>query len=97
MNIYEIKRILGENSYYIKRTFHVDEMGVFGSFVRGDQKKDSDIDILVSFKKGYKDFFNYIRLKYYIEELLGRRIDLVMKDALKPRLRQKIINEALNV
>ncbi len=93
MVIPEIKKSLMENSNYIKGTFHVKEIGIFGSFVKGEQNTSSDIDILVAFEKGHKDFFNYMRLKYYLEELLGRQVDLVIKEAVKPRLKQKIFDE----
>ena len=89
----EVKKILIENSNYIKKAFYVKEIGIFGSFVKGKQKAKSDIDILVIFEKGHKDFFNYMRLKYCLEDLLGRRVDLVIKEAVKPRLKQKIFNE----
>jgi len=89
----EVKKILIENSNYIKKTFYVKEIGIFGSFVKGKQKANSDIDLLVIFEKGHKDFFNYMRLKYCLEDLLGRRVDLVIKEAVKPRLKQKIFNE----
>jgi len=89
----EVKKILIENITYIKETFYVKEIGIFGSFVKGKQKAKSDIDILVIFEKGHKDFFNYMRLKYCLEDLLGRRVDLVIKEAVKPRLKQKIFNE----
>jgi len=93
MDIFEIKKILKKNDSYIKATFYVREIGIFGSFVKGKQKIKSDTDILVTFEKGHKDFFNYMRLKYYIEELLGRKVDLVIKEAIKPRLRERIFNE----
>jgi len=95
MNIIEIKKILEKNNNYIIKTFHVREMGIFGSFVKGEEKtdNDSDIDILITFSKGYKDFFNYMRLKYYLEDLLGREVDLVIKEAVKPRLKERIFRE----
>jgi len=89
----EVKKILIENSNYIKKTFYVKEIGIFCSFVKGKQKANSDIDLLVIFEKGHKDFFNYMRLKYCLEDLLGRRVDLVIKEAVKPRLKQTIFNE----
>ena len=97
MNINKIKNILKDNISYIKRTYFVADIGLFGSFAKGTQKEDSDIDILVSFEKGHKDFFNYIRLKYYLEGLLKRKVDLVIKEALKSGLRQKILDEVINV
>lgn len=95
MNIIEIKKILEKNSNYLRQTFHIRELGIFGSFVKGEEKidNDSDIDILITFGKGYKDFFNYMRLKYYLENLLGRKVDLVIKEAVKPRLKERIFRE----
>ena len=71
------------------------KIGVFGSFVQNKQTKKSDIDILVEFKRGHKDFFNYMRLKYYLEESLGRKVDLVIKEAVKSELRERIFNEVV--
>lgn len=95
MNIIEIKKIFKKHNNYIRQTFHVSEIGIFGSFVKGQEKADnnSDIDILITFKKGHKDFFNYMRLKYYLENLLGREVDLVIKEAVKPRLKERIFSE----
>jgi predicted nucleotidyltransferase len=95
MNIVEIKKILEKNNKYLRQTFHVMEIGIFGSFVKEEEKtdNDSDIDILITFRKGYKDFFNYMRLKYYLEDLLGREVDLVIKEVVKPRLKERIFKE----
>ena len=95
MNIIDIKEILEKHNNYLRQTFHVSEIGIFGSFVKGREKADnsSDVDILITFKKGYKDFFNYMRLKYYLENLLGREVDLVIKEAVKPRLKKRIFSE----
>jgi len=93
MNINEIERKLKERKVYIKRLFYVREIGIFGSFIRREQTESSDIDILVVFEKGHKDFFNYMRLKYYLEELLGRNVDLVIRNAVRSRLRKRIFSE----
>jgi hypothetical protein len=58
------------------------------------QRKRSDADILVEFEKGHKDFFNYMRLKHYLEGLLQKRVDLVMKGAIKRQLKTSILSEA---
>jgi uncharacterized protein len=55
--------------------------------------KRSHIDLLVSFEQGFKDLFNYLRLKRYLEELLGHKVDLVIKEAVKPGLRDSIFSE----
>ncbi|MBU2054683.1 nucleotidyltransferase family protein [Patescibacteria group bacterium] len=97
MNIQEIRQTLEKNSEYIKKTFFVKEFGVFGSYVKDEQKPESDVDILVAFESGHKDFFNYMRLKYCLEELIGKKVDLVIKEAVKSRLRDKIFSEVVYV
>ena len=93
MDAEEIERELEKKKEYIKRVFHIKEIGLFGSYIRGEETASSDIDVLVEFSKGHKDFFNYMRLKFYLEELFGRHVDLVMKDAVKSRLRERILSE----
>jgi predicted nucleotidyltransferase len=95
MYIEHIKNRLFSQKPDIQKRFHVKKIGVFGSIVRNKQTKNSDIDILVEFEKGHKDFFNYMRLKYYLEELLNRQVDLVIKEAVKPQLRERIFNEVV--
>ncbi len=89
-----IKEILKKNKTYIKTNYYVHEIGIFGSFIRSEQSKQSDIDILVEFEDGHKDFFNYMRLKYYLEDIFGKKVDLVMKKAIKPELKKRILSEA---
>jgi predicted nucleotidyltransferase len=97
MHIEEIKSRLAKQRAEILKTFHEKKIGVFGSLVRNKQTRRSDVDILVEFEKGYKDFFNYMRLKYYLEASLGRKVDLVIKEAVKPRLKERIFNEVVYV
>ncbi|RLI77354.1 nucleotidyltransferase [Archaeoglobales archaeon] len=96
-NFEEIKEILKEHSDNLKQKFGVKELGIFGSYVRGEQKEGSDLDILVEFKEGYKTFDNYMDLKFYLEELLNVKVDLVSKTALKPRLKPHILKEVVYV
>jgi predicted nucleotidyltransferase len=70
--------------------FGVERIGLFGSFLNNKQKSDSDIDILVEFKKGKKTFDNYMDLKFFLEDLFHRDVDLVVKEALKVKLKAKI-------
>ncbi len=88
MNITQIRQKLATNDASLRERFHVTELGVFGSLVKGRQTRGSDLDILVTFDKGHN-----MRLKSCLEELTGMKVDLVMKDALKPRLRERILNE----
>ena len=93
MNFSKIKDKLEKKKSFIKKNFYIKEIGIFGSFIRREQTGNSDIDVLVEFEKGHKDFFNYVRLKYHLEELFGIKVDLVIKGAVKPGLRKRIFNE----
>ena len=63
MNVTEAKKILEEQKDFLRERFHVMDVGIFGSFVKGEETALSDIDILVTFERGHKDFFNYMRMK----------------------------------
>jgi uncharacterized protein len=93
MIIDEMMEILSKQNTFLRSVYHVTDIGIFGSCVKGKLKKSSDIDVLVSFDQGRKDLFNYMRLKIYLEKLLGRKVDLVIKEAVKPRLRDRILSE----
>lgn len=89
----DIQKQLENNKEFIKSKFHVKRIGLFGSVATGEYTSDSDIDILVDFQKGHKDFFNYMRLKYYLQEKLEREVDLVMSGAVKHQLRDNIFSQ----
>ncbi|GAB4489428.1 MAG: nucleotidyltransferase [Thermodesulfovibrionales bacterium] len=92
-----IQTKLARNREYICSVYHVKELGVFGSYASGRQTAGSDVDILVDFEDGHRDFFNYMRLKQYLEKMLGKKIDLVMKKAVKKRLKDRILRQVLYV
>lgn len=75
------------------RKYGVKKIGLFGSFIRNQQSEKSDVDILVEFEKGTKTFDNYMELKFFLEKLLGCRVDLVIADALKPEIKPHIMRE----
>jgi predicted nucleotidyltransferase len=75
------------------RALTVRELALFGSFVRGDATDASDIDFLVEFD--HKTFDNYLDTKEFLETLFGRTVDLVIKSNIKPRLRERILSEAV--
>jgi len=97
MNLQEIKQILTERMPEIREKHGVKNLYTFGSYVRGEQKPDSDIDILVEFEKGKKSFRNYISLKFYLEDLFGLKVDLVIKEAVRKELQKYIYSEAVSV
>ncbi len=77
------------------KMFGVLHIGLFGSFARNESKSDSDIDILVEFLPDQKNFRNYMDLKIFLEDLFNRKIDLVIKNAIKLRIKEQILNETI--
>lgn len=75
------------------RRLHVRELALFGSYVRGEEQPESDIDFLVELSEN--TFDAYFEVKEFLENLFGKRVDLVMKSAIKPRLRDRILGEAV--
>ena len=89
-------KILKKHEENIKKKFGVKKIGVFGSTVTGGAYERSDIDILVEFSKSV-DFFEFLDLQYYLEELFNRKVDLVTPDALKPFMKNRILKEVVYV
>lgn len=93
-NFEEIKNKLSNHKNDVENKFNVSELGIFGSYVRGEQKKQSDIDILVDFKEPI-GLFKFMDLEEYLHGVLGLKIDLVSKKALKPRIGRRILKEVV--
>jgi len=87
--------LLKKHEQTIRQKFHVKKIGIFGSFARNEENETSDIDILVEFDPGFKTFDNYMELKYFIEGIFGRSVDLVTVAALKPQLKENILREVI--
>jgi predicted nucleotidyltransferase len=85
-----ILEIIELNQDRIKR-FGVKKIGVFGSFAKNIQRKGSDVDILVEFFQGQKTFDHYMELKDFLEKLIQRKVDLVVKESLKPRIKPSVL------
>lgn len=98
MTLEEMKIILREHKDEFFRKYGVEEIGIFGSRVRGEQKKDSDIDILVEFASSARiSLLEFVQLEFYLSELLCGKVDLVEKKALKPRIGKHILAEVVNL
>lgn len=89
----QVLRNLHEHSVEVKR-FGVKSLAVFGSVARDEARAESDVDILVEFSQPV-GLFEFLRLSFYLEELLGCHVDLVTPDALRTRLREQILKEAV--
>lgn len=87
-----IIKSLKDNKNRLEDDFNVKQIGVFGSYVRGEQTKKSDLDILVEFKKPI-GLFKFMDLEEYLEKLSGKKVDLVSKKALKPHIGKHILSE----
>lgn len=80
----------------IVERYKVREIGLFGSFVRGEQRSSSDVDVLVEFEED-ADLFDLIGLTLYLEDALQREVDVVSKSALREELREAVIHEVITV
>ena len=75
--------------------YGVAQIGLFGSFVRKKQRASSDVDFIVEFRLGMKTFRNYMGLKFALEDLIHWKVDLVIKSAIKPAIRDEILNSVI--
>jgi uncharacterized protein len=92
--IEEIKSILENCKQEITEKYKVSEIGIFGSYIKGEQKETSDIDILVEFDVSI-GLIKFIEMENYLSDLLGVKVDLVMKSSLKPRIGKHILEEVV--
>jgi predicted nucleotidyltransferase len=94
----EIKGILAKHKEELRSECRVKEIGIFGSYVRGEQKKHSDVDLLVEFEETSNlTLLDFIRLENYLTDLLGVKVDLVEKQTLKPRIGRHVLAEVVEV
>jgi len=92
----EIIRIVEKHKEELRRKYNVKEIGVFGSFVKGEARDESDVDILVEFEKPI-GLFKFLELEEYLSNLIGRKVDLVSKKALKPHIGKHILEEVITI
>lgn len=95
-HVSELKGALAMHKGELEAKYNVKEIGIFGSVARGEQKKTSDVDILVEFSKPI-GFFKFLELEECLAKFLGVKVDLVSKKALKPRIGGRILKEVVAV
>ena len=95
-HLYEITAKLRKAMPVLTEKYKVKSLQAFGSYVRGEQNKRSDLDILVEFYDTI-DLFAFVELEDFLSEILDIKVDLVMKDTLKPRIKDKILEEAVPI
>ena len=90
----EIKEILSKSKPMVQEKYKVKELGIFGSYVKGEQNESSDVDILIAFEKA-PSLLKFIELENYLSETIGIQVDLVIKQVLKPRIGENILAEVI--
>lgn len=91
-----LKATLKRELPFLRKTYSVKRLSLFGSTVRGENKIKSDIDVLVEFQCPI-GLIKFMELENHLSTLLGKRVDLVMKRALKPRIGRQILKEAVPI
>ncbi len=92
----EIIGILSKHKTNLCEDYEIREIGIFGSFVRGDQRKGSDIDILVEFSE-IPGLLRFIEIENHLRRILKKKVDLVRKGAIRPELKERILSEVLYI
>lgn len=96
MKLDEILKILADQQDEIKRRYRAEVKGLFGSFARGEQKVESDVDILVDFAE-HADLFDYMGLGLFLEEKLNRKVDIVPQKALRKEIKAEVLRETVYI
>ena len=96
MKVDKIKKILTKYKNRLDREFKVKEIGIFGSYLYGKQKVNSDIDVLVSFREAVS-LLDLIKLENFLTSLIGIKVDLIPKEDLRVELQEKILKETIYV
>ena len=95
LTLEKILQTIKSNKDYLHNKYGVDNIAVFGSYLTNRHDENSDIDIFVDLENKYQTFDNFMELKFYLEEILGSKIDLSIKESIRKEFRNKILNEAI--
>lgn len=92
----EVLQILIQQKSLLLETYQLTRLGIFGSYARGEQTEESDIDILVDYEKA-PTLWRLIELRDYLSELFATQVDLVTRNGLKARIRERVLAEVIYV
>ena len=95
-SIKEINEVLRKHKEELYKKYKVKEIGIFGSIIRGEQRKRSDIDILVEFEE-VPDLLKFIEIERYLTRILKKKVDLVRKEGIRPELKDIILEEVVYI
>ncbi len=94
VDLNKIRSILSAKKQFLQEKYGIREIGIFGSYIRGDNDSDSDLDILIELERPPKiSLIGVIELEIYLSDLLGVKVDLVIKRNLRKRIGHRILNE----
>lgn len=97
-SVQEIKKTLEKRKEELKEKYKIKEIGIFGSYVRGEQKGESDLDILIEFEEDAKlSLLDVVGLEIELSDLLGIKVDLVERKSLKPYIGKHILKEVVSI
>ena len=92
----ELNKIKSKSRKVLKK-YNVVRAGIFGSYVRGEQKRNSDVDIVIQLKDKKMSLLGFIKIKNELEKELGKKVDLVEYHVIKPRIKKFILNEEVRI
>jgi uncharacterized protein len=96
--IEEIKDILKNEKFHLHEKYGIKEIGIFGSYVKSQQREDSDIDVLIELEISPRiSLIDLVELEYYLSELLGTKVDIAIKKNLKKRIGKRILSEVVPI
>lgn len=92
----EIKQTLRETKPLLQEQYRVTELGIFGSYARGEQTQTSDVDVLIDYDQA-PTLFKLVELRDYLAEVIEMKVDVVTKNGLKPRIRERVLSEVVYI
>lgn len=92
----EIKQLLSQSKPRLEECYRVTQVGVFGSYARGEQTENSDVDVLIDYTQA-PTLVHLVELRDFLQGLLNIKVDIVTKNGLKPRIRERVLSEVVYV
>ncbi len=94
LSLNEIRQSLSTQKSILQKKYKINRLGIFGSYVRGEQKQESDLDVLIDYEE-VPSLITLIEIENHLSELLGVKVDLVTRKGIKPQLRSYILEEVV--
>ncbi len=95
-NLAEIKAILGQVKSLIREKYHISELGIFGDYVKGEVKENSQVNILIDYTEP-PSLLELVDMEYYLSDLLNIKADVISKNGLKGKRKERILSEVIYV